>query len=65
MRLRGWLQRRFALTSPVVAECPKISRLQQWLVAGWIETGADLGRDRVIRWRWIDVTRIKAGLGSS
>jgi len=39
--------------------------LQQWLVAGWIETGADLGRDRVIRWRWIDVTRIKAGLGSS
>lgn len=42
---------------PLPGRPPRLTQAQQGLVAGWIEAGADLGRDGVIRWRRIDVKR--------
>ncbi len=35
----------------------RLTQVQQGEVADWINTGADLGRDGVTRWRRIDVKR--------
>lgn len=42
---------------PLPGRPARLTMAQQGLVASWIETGADLGRDGVIRWRRIDVKR--------
>jgi transposase len=42
---------------PLPGRPARLTQAQQGLVAGWIEAGADLGRDGVIRWRRIDVKR--------
>ena len=39
---------------------PRLSSEQQAAVAGWVEQGADLARDGVVRWRCVDLQqRIK------
>ena len=51
---------------PLPGRPARLTQAQQGLVAGWIETGADLGRDGVIRWRRIDVKRrIEAEFGKA
>ena len=36
---------------------PRLSSEQQAAVAGWVEQGADLARDGVVRWRCVDLQR--------
>lgn len=51
---------------PLPGRPARLTPAQQGLVAGWVETGADLGRDGVIRWRRIDVKRrIEAEFGTT
>jgi transposase len=43
---------------------PRLSAEQQAEVAGWVEQGADLKRDGVVRWRCVDLQqRIKRSFG--
>jgi len=42
---------------PLSGRPTRLTQAQQGMVADWINTGADLGRDGVIRWRRIDVKR--------
>ena len=43
---------------------PRLSAEQQAEVAGWVDQGADLGRDGVVRWRRVDLQqRIRQNFG--
>ena len=51
---------------PLPGRPARLAQARQGLVAGWIETGADLGRDGMIRWRRLDVARrLEAEFGTA
>lgn len=62
--LRDWVHRYNAEGVPGLSDqprrngpMPRLSAEQQAAVAEWVEQGADLARDGVVRWRRIDLQR--------